>query len=82
MAYLYFSDEECSTDVTSTLMNREECGEKHDSKFFLFLLFCFYTGVGGDVKIQQLRPSVCHSQSPPAATEWLQHSYMEVFNHN
>ena len=31
-----------------------------------------------DVKIQLPRPSMCHSQSPPAATEWLQHSYMEL----
>ena len=36
----------------------------------------------GDVKTQQPRPSVCCSQSPPAATECLQHSYMEVFNYN
>ena len=38
--------------------------------------------IRGDVKIQQPRPSVCRSQSPPAATEWLKHSYMELFNYN
>ena len=36
----------------------------------------------GDVKIQLARPSVCRSQSPPADTEQLQHSYMELFNYN
>ena len=35
-----------------------------------------YVIVKGDVKIQLPQPSVCRSQSPPAATEWLQHSYV------
>ena len=38
--------------------------------------------VRGDIKIQLPRPSVCRSQSPPAATEGLEDSFMELFNYN
>ena len=40
-------------------------------KLSLDKAICVQT-VRGDVKIQQPRPSVCRSQSPLAATEWLE----------
>ena len=36
--------------------------------------------LGGDVKIELARPSVCCSQSPPATTDGFGSLYLEMFN--
>ena len=43
----------------------------------LFFRALKFTGIRGDVKIQLTRPPMCHSQSPPAATEMLEQLYLE-----